>query len=74
MFEIDRNLQIVILIFAGTTFLLFKQKPELMFKKNGKPKEFGSGKDKTIIPVWLVAISVSLLFYVQFTIKRDDFV
>lgn len=74
MFEIDRNLQIVILIFAGTIFILFKQKPDLMFKKNGKPKEFGSGKDKTIVPVWLVAVSISLLFYVQFTLKSDDFV
>lgn len=74
MFEIDRNLQIVILLFAGVIFILFKKKPEIMFKKNGKPKEFGSGKDKTIVPVWLVAISTSLLFYVQFTLKRDDFV
>jgi len=74
MFEVDKNLQIVILIFTGITFLLFKQKPELMFKKNGKPKEFGSGKDKTIVPVWLVAISISLLFYVRFTLKKDDFV
>jgi len=74
MFEVDKNLQIVILIFIGTIFILFKQKPEIMFKNNKKPKEFGSGKDKTIVPVWLVAISISLLFYVRFTLKKDDFV
>tara|TARA_Y100000389_G_scaffold204449_1_gene257073 strand:- start:3205 stop:3429 length:225 start_codon:yes stop_codon:yes gene_type:complete len=74
MFEIDKNLQIVILIFIGTIITLFKKKPEIMFKKNGKAKEFGSGKDKTIVPVWLVGISLSLLFYVQFTTKKDDFV
>ena len=74
MFVIDKNLQIVILIFGVVIFILFRQKPSIMFKKNGKPKEFGSGKDKTITPVWLVALTISLLFYIQFTIKNDDFV
>ena len=74
MFEIDRNLQVVILIFITTVALLYKQKPSMMFKNNGKPKEFGSGKDKTITPVWIVAIAISLLVYVQFTVKGNDFV
>ena len=74
MFEIDRNLQIVILVFIGTIILLYKQTPEFIFKSNGKPKDFGSGSEKTIAPVWLVAIGVSLLFYVHFTVKNNDFV
>tara|TARA_Y100001958_G_C21246751_1_gene577427 strand:+ start:860 stop:1084 length:225 start_codon:yes stop_codon:yes gene_type:complete len=74
MFVIDKNLQIVILIFGAIIFILYKQKPSMMFKKNGKPKDFGSGKDKTITPVWLVALTISLLFYIQFTIRQDDFV
>ena len=74
MFVIDKNLQFVILIFVAVVFILFRQKPNIMFKKNGKPKEFGSGKDKTITPVWLVALTISLLFYIQFTIRQDDFV
>jgi hypothetical protein len=71
--EIDRNLQIVILVFVGLIVIFYKQKPSMMFK-NGKPKQFGSGKEKTITPVWLVALSLSLLFYIQLTIKNDDFV
>jgi hypothetical protein len=74
MFELDRNLQFIIFIFIALVFFLFQQKPSMMFKENGKPKEFGSGKGKTITPAWLVALSVSLLFYVNFTIKKDDFV
>ena len=74
MLEIDRNLQFVILVFLATIFILYRQKPAMIFKTNGKPKEFGSGKGKTITPAWLVALSVSLLFYVNFTIKKDDFV
>ena len=74
MFDIDKNLQFVILVFLATVFLLYKQKPSMIFKPNGKPKEFGSGKDKTITPVWLIALAISLLFYVQSTVKNDDFV
>ena len=74
MFVIDKNLQVVILIFGAIIFILFRQKPPMLFKKNGKPKEFGSGKDKTITPVWLVALTISLLFYIQITIRQDDFV
>ena len=74
MFVIDKNLQIVILIFGAIIFILFRQKPSILFKKNGKPKEFGSGKDKTITPVWLIALTISLLFYIQITIRQDDFV
>jgi len=74
MLDIDHNLQVVLLIFITTIALLYKQKPSMMFKKNGKPKEFGSGKDKTITPVWLVSIAISLLVYVQLTVKGGDFV
>jgi|TARA_B110000881_G_C18406694_1_gene428773 hypothetical protein len=74
MLEIDRNLQFVILVFFATIFILYRQKPAMIFKTNGKPKEFGSGRDKTIAPVWLIALTISLLFYVQSTVKNDDFV
>lgn len=74
MFEIDSNLQFIILIFLIVIALLFHKKPSSMFNKNGKPKEFGNGKDKTITPVWLVSLSIALLAYVHFTIKKDDFV
>jgi len=74
MLEIDSNLQFVILVFLATIFLLYQKKPSMIFKTNGKPKEFGSGSDKTITPPWLIALAVSLLFYVQTTVKNDEFV
>ena len=37
-------------------------------------KNLDTGKDKTITPVWLVALTISLLFYIQITIRQDDFV
>ena len=69
MFVIDKNLQVVI-IFGAIIFILFRQKPPMLFKKNGKPKEFGSGKDKTITPVWLVALTISLLFIFKLQLDK----
>jgi hypothetical protein len=74
MFEIDNNLQFIILIFLIVVVVLFHKKPKYMFNENGKPKEFGNGKDKTITPVWLVSLSIALIAYVHFIIKKDDFV
>ena len=74
MFEIDRNLQIVILIFSGLLIFLYKKKPRMMFHEDGKVKEFGSGPNKTITPVWLVSLAIGLLIYLQFTVKDGDFV
>ena len=74
MFEIDRNLQMVIILFMCCTFILYKQKPSMMFDNNGKIKEFGAGPDKTITPFWLVSLVIGLLIYLQFTVRGDDYV
>ena len=74
MFEIDRNLQIVIILFIGISYILYKRKPSMMFDKNGKIKEFGTGPEKTITPFWLVSLTIGLLIYVRFTVRDGDFV
>jgi hypothetical protein len=39
-------------------------KPNIMFDKNGKPREFGIGyKNKTILPLWLAVIILAILSY-----------
>ena len=74
MFEIDNNLQFVIVIFIVILLFLYKKKPRIMFHINGSAKEFGTGPDKTITPVWLVALSITLIIYLRFIVKDNDFV
>ena len=74
MFEIDKNLQIVIVLFICIMLIIYKRKPPLMFDNNGKIKEFGTGPTKTIMPFWLVSIALGLLIYVLFTVQSDDYV
>ena len=74
MFEIDKKLQIVIFLYLVLLIYIYQRKPPLMFTENGEIKSFGTGKDKTILPLWLVSTSISMLIYVQFVVKENDFV
>jgi len=49
-------------------------KPDMLFTENGEFKDFGTGPNKTILPFWLVTLSLSLLVYLYINIKSDDFV
>jgi len=70
----NKNITLVSIIFFILMFiLLIIVKPEIVFTKNGKPRDFGLGyKNKTILPIWLIVIILSIfsylavLFYIQF--------
>ena len=53
-----------ILIYICIYLLIILLKPSFLFNKNGSLREFGIGyKNKTIIPVWFLAIFISTLSY-----------
>ena len=74
MIEIDKNLQTVIFLFLCVLFLLYKLKPKQIFNEDGSLKQFGTGKEKTITPLWLVSLLFGLMIYVYTTVRKDDFV
>ena len=58
-------------------FILLFIKPNFLFNKNGSLREFGLGKSKkTIIPVWLIAIilSISSYFFVLYYITSSKII
>ncbi len=62
---IRRNVVTVsILIYICLYLLIMYIKPSFLFNKNGSLREFGIGmRNKTIIPVWFLAIFISTLSY-----------
>lgn len=74
MFEIDENLQKILVIHLIICAFFFNYKPDFMFDKSGNFKAFGTGPEKTIYPFWLVTTVSSLLIYLFIVIKQDDFV
>lgn len=66
MFEFQNNLPFFSIIFFIIFYvLIIKLKPSFIFYKDNTLKEFGIGyKNKTIIPLWLVAIILAILSYI----------
>jgi hypothetical protein len=59
------NINLVsIIVFLLLFAIILVTKPNIMFDKNGKPREFGIGyKNKTILPFWLAVIILAIISY-----------
>jgi hypothetical protein len=59
------NINLVsIIVFLLLFAIILVIKPNIMFDKNGKPREFGIGyKNKTILPLWLAVIILAIISY-----------
>lgn len=62
---VRRNVvSIAILIYIALYLLIMSIKPSFLFQKNGSLREFGIGyRNKTVIPVWFLAIFIATLSY-----------
>ena len=53
-----------IILFLFIFMILISIKPSSIFNKDGSLKDFGLGySNKTIIPLWLIVIIISILSY-----------
>lgn len=74
MFNIDSNIQQIILIHILICGFFYNYKPSFMFDENNNFKPFGTGPLKTIFPFWLVTTAFSLIVYLFIVVKKDEFV
>jgi len=57
------NITILLFILLFTGIHLFK--PGFIYEKDGSFREFGVGyRHKTVVPIWIVSISLAILCYV----------
>ena len=55
---------IAILMFIVIFFVIQHFKPSFIYKKDGSLRQFGIGyKEKTVLPIWLIAIVLAILSY-----------
>jgi len=59
------NINLVsIIVFLLLFAIIMVTKPNIIFDKNGKTREFGIGyKNKTILPLWLAVIILAIFSY-----------
>ena len=72
--NIDQNVFIVIVaqILLGIT--LFCKKPSQLFNSDGSVNSYGTGKDQTLYPLFLVILIPSIILYVFLVTKNNEFV
>ena len=63
-FVYANKLNISIFLFVLFFSLIHTAKPGLLYNKDGSFREFGVGyRNKTVIPIWIVAIVLAILCY-----------
>ena len=61
MFEEKRELFYGIFIYIFSLIILWIAKPSMCFNKEGKIKQWGVGKDKTMYPIFIISLSISII-------------
>ena len=72
--DIDRNVLITIIFIVLFSVALYVKKPDIMFDSSGNFKQFGSGNEQTLYPIWLVVMISSIILYVFLITKSNKFV
>ena len=68
MFRNRRALSYSLILYALTLFVLFNVKPSFSFNEDGSMKEWGIGEEKTMFPVYVVAMLISIVGLFMMTI------
>lgn len=64
-FIYQNKLNITIFLFFILFSIIHNIQPELLYNKDGSFREFGVGfKHKTVIPIWLISIILSIISYI----------
>ena len=48
----------------SSMLLIVLTKPQFVYKADGTPKDFGTSKNQTIAPMWVVGTAVGILVYI----------
>ena len=72
MFQFNQELTNMVFIFIVIFFGLYQYKHKLMFTESGEMKQFGTGKQKTICPIWMASILlITLVYILMITLNHD---
>lgn len=67
----NNNLSIIIITYILISLLIYNLKPDIMFDKNGTMKQFGVGKNKTVIYFPFVLIVLAIIIFLIINICRN---
>ena len=57
------RIKIALILYSFLTFFVLYNNPQQFYDSDGKLIEFGLGKNKTILPLWLVILLFAFISY-----------
>ena len=73
MISFDNNIKLTIIAYTLFSIFLYNSKLSIMFDSNGEFKSFGTTRDKTIYPFWLMTLIFGIFFYYLLIIKDGNY-
>ena len=74
MIELNDTLKITLLVLLIASYIIYNQKPSLMFHNDGTFKHFGLKKNETIIPFHIALFVISFITYFGLKIKGGKYI
>lgn len=63
-----RPLSYTLIVYLFSLYILFMLKPLLCFTKDNKMKSWGIGKNKTLFPIYIISMIISIILLFTLTI------
>jgi hypothetical protein len=63
IFDDKTEISYAILLYIFIIILSFSCKPPMFFNEDGKMKLWGIGEEKTLFPIFIIALIISILFF-----------
>jgi hypothetical protein len=74
MIKLNDQLKISILVLLVGSYIIYDQKPRLMFKENGEFKHFGVKQDETIFPFFMMITVMGFTVYYVLLLREGKYV
>ena len=74
MIQINDNLKISFIGILLASYIIYDQKPDIMFTETGEFKQFGLQKDQTPFPFFIVISIIGFTLYYGLLLKEGKYV
>ena len=74
MIKLNDKLKLSIVVILITSYILYNQKPDIMFHKDGTFKNFGLHRDETIFHYLLVITIIGFTTYYYLLIREGKYI
>ena len=74
MIQLNENLKVAIIVLLLASYVIYEQKPSLMFHEDGSFKSFGVRNNETPFPFFVVISIIGFTVYYGLLLKHGNYI